>query len=71
MSKCLKCEKTLKFDPKHKYLIDGGFMDVGFHYGSRHDMRFGYKDNVRNFVTGYICDDCYEKHSDLFLKEKV
>lgn len=86
MLKCLKCEKELKYVWKTSTNIeDGGDLNVGFHYGSRHDMcdDFGPRPdqskypidekeprhvNLRScdYVRGFICDDCFEKHADLF-----
>ncbi len=78
--KCLKCEKEIVFmhdmpgNPD-----DAGEMDVSFHYGSRHDMCLGFggrkmrpaptlRDKLLNcdVIRAYVCDNCFDKHIDLF-----
>lgn len=79
--KCLKCEKELKIlEPTTSNIDDGGDLNVSFHYGSRHDMCLGYKGRKEmhsgedrrakllscDHIQAYICDDCFEKHIELF-----
>jgi hypothetical protein len=79
--KCLKCERELKIlEPTSSNIDDGGDMEVTFHYGSRHDMCLGFSGRKTmhsgdsrlgkllscDVVRAYICDDCFEKHVDLF-----
>jgi len=42
---CLVCDKELEYDPGPRHngnVMDGGFMLVSFHYGSRHDQCLGF-----------------------------
>lgn len=90
--KCLKCEKELERCPDSTGNVnDAGYMDVSFHWGSRHDMCRGFEGGkyrerrwaeehhapdsqeykrslllTCDLVQAYICDDCFEKHLDLF-----
>lgn len=80
--KCLKCEKPMSMmKDMEKNPDDGGEMVVSFHYGSRHDMclgmpeRLARHDKAKTYrerllfcdqIRAYICDDCFEKHIDLF-----
>lgn len=55
--------------------MDGGFMLISFHYGSRHDQCHGFSgrknrnDNDKPMdkllacdeIEAFICDDCFEK----------
>jgi hypothetical protein len=58
----------------------GGFLEASFHWGSRHDQGGENWRNPRRHkdpsrlgrmlqcdkIQGYICDDCFERHLDLF-----
>ena len=74
---CLICDKQLDYDPGPNHngnVYDGGFMLVGFSYGSRHDQCHGYgaRKTMRgnspmetlltcDEIEAFICDDCFEK----------
>lgn len=83
--KCLKCEKELYIGDCN--IVDAGYMEISFHYGSRHDQCLGsakpkrpqYKEGdvipkksrlqgllASDKIQSYICDECFEKHLDLF-----
>jgi hypothetical protein len=93
MARCLKCEKDLDFIKFTEDVIHGensnnstpidnaGFIEVSFHYGSRHDQMKGWHDKsvsrldtstplkkilASDRIQGYICDGCFEEHIDLF-----
>lgn len=81
--KCIKCEKAMSIlTDSISNVDDGADFLVRFHYGSRHDMCFGFggrfnrglpedPTHVDRLIAsdgarGFICDDCFEKHADLF-----
>jgi hypothetical protein len=92
MPKCLKCEKDLKFLTNCNNIGDAGYIEITFHYGSRHDQCLEFRRRSRprrknedppkprttreitrlerlltsDKVQTYLCDDCFEKHQDLF-----
>lgn len=59
---CLTCGKELKFAPevgeKYDQVDDGGNVEIRFHFGSVHDMCFGFNGNEKP-AEAYICDDCF------------
>lgn len=81
--KCLKCEKSLETLPNCSNVDGGGDMDVTFHYGSKHDMCIGFGgyralSDIRreqllacDLIKAYICDECFDKHSELFEGFKI
>lgn len=87
MAKCIKCEKTLLFefegdnDDNTNPIACAGFIEVSFHYGSRHDQCKGWHDKAisrldestplkkiltSDRIQGYICDECFEDNLELF-----
>jgi hypothetical protein len=83
MPRCLKCEKELEFVSEcGENINDAGYIEVTFHYGSRHDqcidLRVGRRRAFHRAerriekllasdkIQAYICDDCFEKHEELF-----
>lgn len=71
---CLVCDKELGLQYNGN-VMDGGFMLVSFHYGSRHDQCHGFggrkshraesspmnKMLTCDEIEAFICDDCFEK----------
>jgi uncharacterized protein YlaI len=73
--KCLTCEKDLEYD-QHDLVMNGGFIQISFHYGSKHDQCKGFRGNNSedtelnkllgcDEIEAYICDECFEKKSPL------
>lgn len=73
--KCLICEKDLIMDD-HELIMDGGFVKISFHFGSRHDQckgfhREGKVDSHQEMllqsdeIEAYICDDCFTRKAIL------
>ncbi len=72
-TKCFCCEKELHLD--HDMVMDGGYAEISFHYGSRFDQCHGFgrrkegreKGDILNkilsadIIEAFICDDCFEK----------
>lgn len=72
--KCLICERELELN--ENYLSDGGYINIEFHYGSRHDQCHDIGGNyataastngsfqelllASDKIEAYICDDCFE-----------
>jgi hypothetical protein len=68
---CLVCEKPLVFN-EEELVEDGGFLQLVFHYGSRHDQCKGFASAVVHDsllrcdeIEAYICDDCFDKKRGL------
>lgn len=73
--KCLVCDRDLEHD-EHELVYDAGFVEISFHYGSRHDQCKGFGLDLPENPTqadrllccdkieAYICDDCFEKKAD-------
>ena len=66
---CLICDKMLEMT-EQELVMDGGFVYIEFHYGSKHDQCKGlmYVETDKNNllksdqIEAYICDDCFEKN---------
>lgn len=75
---CCFCEKELDFDD-HELVMDAGFVELGFHFGSRHDQckgfgRYPMDENPDHKevllscdkIEGYICDNCFVEKAKFF-----
>lgn len=75
---CCFCEKELDFSD-HELVMEAGFVELSFHYGSRHDQCKGFgrwpmeeKPDQKEVllacdkIEGYICDDCFVNKAKFF-----
>lgn len=80
---CLVCDKFLEMT-ENELVMDGGFVYIEFHYGSKFDQMKGcpvlteagyFPENEKYLradqIEGYICDDCFEKKRDKLKAYKV